>query len=193
MDSFEARLATLERTLRIQRVGLLFLASSIAIGAAILSVRAQQTPDTLRARHLIIEDESGRARIRLGAPLPGSGTPRTGMRITDTRGFERLGLNLFDDGRMVVGSMGRHRRAAASAISSASTWWPTATAAATSCSRTADRPWSRACTWMPRIRRSWNSAISRGRHPCVAESAWAARTVLADAVLTFPVRPASPA
>ena len=51
----------------------------------------------------IVEDEAGRARIRLGAPLPGRGTPRTGLRITDTRGFERLGLNLFDDGRMVVG------------------------------------------------------------------------------------------
>jgi hypothetical protein len=103
MDNFEARLASLERTLRFQRVGLIFLAVTLAVGATIPSVRAQQTPDTLRARHLIIEDESGRARIRLGAPLPGSGTPRTGLRITDTRGFERLGLNLFDDGRMVVG------------------------------------------------------------------------------------------
>lgn len=103
MDSVEARLAFLERTLRIQRVALIFLACVIAIGSAVPSLRAQQVPDTLRARHLIIEDESGRARIRLGAPLPGSGTPRTGLRITDTRGFERLGLNLFDDGRMVVG------------------------------------------------------------------------------------------
>ena len=103
MDSFEARLASIERTLRFQRVGLIFLTATIVIASAIPSVRAQQTPDTLRAHQLIIEDESGRARIRLGAPLPGSGTPRTGIRITDTRGFERLGLNLFEDGRMVVG------------------------------------------------------------------------------------------
>jgi hypothetical protein len=103
MEKLEARLATLERTLRFQRIVLFGLASMIAVGASLPSVLAQQTPDTLRTRQLIIEDANGRARIRLGAPLPGTGTPRTGLRINDERGFERLGLNLFDDGRMVVG------------------------------------------------------------------------------------------
>jgi hypothetical protein len=103
MDSFEARLGSLERTLRLQHAALIVLGGIIALGTTVPSLRAQQTTDILRTRQLIVEDESGRARIRLGAPLPGSGTPRTGLRITDTRGFERLGLNLFEDGRMVVG------------------------------------------------------------------------------------------
>jgi hypothetical protein len=40
----------------------------------------------------------------MGAPLPSiGGLPRSGIRINDPDGAERLGLNLFDDGRMVVG------------------------------------------------------------------------------------------
>jgi len=42
--------------------------------------------------------------IVIGAPLPAiGGMPRSGIRINDADGFERLGLNLFEDGRMVFG------------------------------------------------------------------------------------------
>jgi hypothetical protein len=102
MHTLELRLRTLERAIRVQRLFIAALAI-IAVAAAVMPlVHAQATPETVRTRHLIVEDEAGRTRIQLGAPLPGSGA-HTGMRITDTKGFERLGLNLFDDGRMVVG------------------------------------------------------------------------------------------
>ena len=103
MESVETRLARLERAGRYQRITIASLLIVIAAVGAVPGSSAQQPTDTIRARNLIIEDAAGRPRIRLGAPLPGSGTPRTGMRITDDRGFERLGLNLFDDGRMVLG------------------------------------------------------------------------------------------
>ena len=107
MEPVQTRLARLERSIRHQRfaiVGLLVVTVGVAVMPLSSAQQSTDQPvDTIRARNLIIEDATGRPRIRLGAPLPGSGTPRTGMRITDTRGFERLGLNLFDDGRMVVG------------------------------------------------------------------------------------------
>ena len=102
MTQLEARLAGVERQLRILRLAL-GVATALLATATIPPLLARQAPADIRTRNLVIEDENGRPRIRLGAPLPGSGTPRTGLRITDTRGFERLGLNLFDDGRMVVG------------------------------------------------------------------------------------------
>jgi len=103
MTQLEARLAAVERQLRILRLAVVVGIALLACTAAFPSLLARQAPADIRTRNLVIEDEGGRPRIRLGAPLPGSGTPRTGLRITDTRGFERLGLNLFDDGRMVVG------------------------------------------------------------------------------------------
>ena len=103
MDRLEQRLARLEHQVRRQRLAFGAMLCLSAFVAIVPSLTAQQPGDTIRTRQLIVEDESGRARIRMGAPLPGTGTPRTGLRISDTRGFERLGLNLFDDGRMVVG------------------------------------------------------------------------------------------
>jgi len=104
MDPVETRLARLERSIRYQRVAIVVLLLTIAAMALMPGSSAQQPADTIRARNLIIEDADGKPRIRLGAPLSGmGGEPRTGLRITDARGFERFGLNLFDDGRMVVG------------------------------------------------------------------------------------------
>src|SRR6478672_6128400 len=103
MTQLEIRLAAVERQLRIARLALVAAFALLVGTAALPAVVARQTPADVRTRNLVIEDENGRPRIRLGAPLSGSGTPRTGLPITDTRGFERLGLNLFDDGRMVVG------------------------------------------------------------------------------------------
>ena len=105
MNDLHARVAELERSVRRQRLGLLLLGVLACALVSIPSSQAQQGAETIRAKGLIIEDDSGRPRILLGAPLPsqGTGEPRAGMRINDTRGFERLGLSLYDSGRMVVG------------------------------------------------------------------------------------------
>jgi len=103
MEHLVARLAAVERQLRIQRLVFGVALAVLAGAGAIPSLMARQVPGEVRTRSLVVEDGNGRPRIRAGAPLPGSGSPRTGLRITDTRGFERLGLNLFGDGRMVVG------------------------------------------------------------------------------------------
>jgi hypothetical protein len=103
MEHLDQRVTTLERQLRRQRYTSLAILALVAFALSLPSLEAQQPADTLRTRRLIVEDESGRPRITLGAPLTGIGTARTGLRISDTKGFERLGMNLFDDGRMVVG------------------------------------------------------------------------------------------
>ena len=65
-------------------------------------------PQVLKARGLIIVDERGRERIFIGAPVPdpkegARRTPATGMTINDPAGFERFGLGLFDDNRLIMG------------------------------------------------------------------------------------------
>ena len=99
------RVAVLERESRRLR-RMLALAVTVALVFSVWNSRsnAQPSADSLRVRGLIVEDGNGRPRISLGAPLAGmGGTPRTGMRITDPRGFERFGVGLFDDGRLVMG------------------------------------------------------------------------------------------
>ena len=100
-----ARLAHLERSLRRQRLAL-GLFAVLVLGAALTpATRAQPAvTDVIRTRNLVVEDALGRPRIVMGAPLPAiGGMPRSGIRINDADGFERLGLNLFEDGRMVFG------------------------------------------------------------------------------------------
>jgi hypothetical protein len=99
------RLARLEQSLRRQRLVMSVL-GAIAVSAWLMPVTGAQqaVSDTIRTRTLIVEDVQGRPRIVMGAPLPSiGGLPRSGIRINDPDGAERLGLNLFDDGRMVVG------------------------------------------------------------------------------------------
>ena len=62
----------------------------------------------LRARGLIIVDERGRERIFIGSPVPdpkdgARRKPATGITINDPAGFERFGLGLFEDNRMIMG------------------------------------------------------------------------------------------
>ena len=104
-DVLGARIAELERAIQRQRIGLVLIGSLVCAAVTMPSSQAQQTTDTVRTRNLIIEDATGRPRILMGAPLPSQGTSelRTGMRINDARGFERLGLSLFDEGRIVLG------------------------------------------------------------------------------------------
>jgi hypothetical protein len=103
-----ARIDRLERRLRVLGVVSVVLAS-IAISAITLpSVNAQGQPSVVRARGLIIVDDQGRDRIIIGAPVPNPregvrSSPATGMVINDAAGYERFGLGLFDDNRVVMG------------------------------------------------------------------------------------------
>lgn len=70
--------------------------------------QSNNAPQVLKARGLIIVDERGRERIFIGAPVPDPKdgkrrTPETGITINDPSGFERFGLGLFDDNRLVMG------------------------------------------------------------------------------------------
>jgi hypothetical protein len=63
---------------------------------------------TIRARRIVLEDEHGRERIILGAPIPDPSegiriSPTVGMMIMDTAGFEPFGLGLQENGRIVMG------------------------------------------------------------------------------------------
>lgn len=87
---------------------------SVALGALLAMVSlggwiaGPRTQEVIRARTVIIEDDRGRDRVVLGAPVPSAlGTtrisPSTGMVINDTAGHERFGLGLMENGRMGMG------------------------------------------------------------------------------------------
>jgi hypothetical protein len=70
--------------------------------------QASSAAQVLRARGLIIVDERGRERIFIGSPVPdpkegGRRKPATGITINDPAGFERFGLGLFEDNRVIMG------------------------------------------------------------------------------------------
>jgi hypothetical protein len=70
---------------------------------------AEQTPQVIRARGLIIVDDQGRERIIMGSPVPDPPhigkriSPGHGMIILDEKGYERFGLGLMDNGNMGMG------------------------------------------------------------------------------------------
>jgi hypothetical protein len=97
------RITRLESECRRLRLGLLLLAVVFVTTITTLSTSAQTT-DVLRLRGLIIEDEAGRPRVVLGAPIPENRqTTRTGLKILDETGVERLGMNLLSNNSMVLG------------------------------------------------------------------------------------------
>ena len=99
------RLTRLESECRRLRIALVLLAVFLVAAATTLHPRAQQqASDILRARGLIIEDDAGRPRVVLGAPMPEERTTnRTGLKILDESGLERLGMNLFSNGSVGLG------------------------------------------------------------------------------------------
>ena len=104
-----ARINRLERKLRVLG-GIIVGLALVAISAvAFPSAAAQgQQPQVLRARALVIVDEQGRDRIVIGAPVPNPkegmrSSPSIGMVINDPAGYERFGLGLTDDNRMMMG------------------------------------------------------------------------------------------
>ena len=88
-----------ERTLRFGCVGLVMLTAALT---SLPGSQAQQPAGPLRVRGLIVEDAGGRDRIVLGAPMPGS-SGRSGIRINDSNGVERMGLSLTESGSIVLG------------------------------------------------------------------------------------------
>src|SRR5262245_24437709 len=98
------RLTRLESECRRLRVAVLLMAVVAIAIATTLHPRAQQGAGVLRARGLIIEDDAGRPRVVLGAPIPENrSTTRSGLKILDGSGVERLGMSLLSNGSMVLG------------------------------------------------------------------------------------------
>ncbi len=105
MDSpadLHRRLVVLEARERIVRIGFVILLAVVAVSNGMPEPHAQQPVGPLRVRGLIVEDANGRDRIVLGAPMAGS-SGRSGIRINDANGVERMGLALLESGSLVVG------------------------------------------------------------------------------------------
>jgi hypothetical protein len=105
-DSLELRVATLARQVRGLQLAL--GAILVAVPGLLVSIDASaQDPKTLRLRSLVIEDEAGRNRIVMGAPIPEPEgrriSPSVGLAINDENGAERFGVGLQANGRMVMG------------------------------------------------------------------------------------------
>jgi hypothetical protein len=100
--ALEARLARLERRVRVYQRGALFIAAALVAYACATVPQAAAdagpaTPDVLRVRGLVIVDDQGRDRISIGAPWPAprgrtSALQGVGMLIVDTAGVDRLNV-----------------------------------------------------------------------------------------------------
>ena len=102
------RLAARLQALEAQVLLLKLLAAGAVVGSAVLATathtQAQQAPDALRVRQLIVEDTDGRARIVLGDLDAAGNNRRVGIRLNDPKGAERVGLSYRqDDGSVVFG------------------------------------------------------------------------------------------
>ena len=98
------RIARLET--RSRRLQFTVTALAVLLGASVTTLRpsAQQTTDVLRVKGLIVEDATGSARIVLGAPIAeGPNSRRTGVKILDASGAERMGLSVLNNGDAVIG------------------------------------------------------------------------------------------
>ena len=107
-EELRYRIESLERRVRSGR----FVSAALVAGMLGLSLASwtssAQDARIVRVRTLIVEDEQGRDRVILGAPVPdlkGGGriSPSVGLVINDPDGLERFGLGLQANGRMVMG------------------------------------------------------------------------------------------
>ena len=98
------RIVQLEQRIQRTRIATVLLATMVVapwvIGAT--SRAPAQVQDVVRTRMLVLEDSSGHARIRLGAPLP-DGREEVGMQIMSPGGAEQFGLGLRQDGAVSMG------------------------------------------------------------------------------------------
>lgn len=93
----------LEHQLRWFKIAAVVLAVLAVVFALAPRPAAQQPPDTMRVRQLIVEDANGRPRVVIG-PLDAPGSyRRIGMKINDPNGAERFGVSYMEDGRMGLG------------------------------------------------------------------------------------------
>ena len=107
-EQMNARIDRLERRLRVLGIATTAFAIVALSALTLPSVTAQGQAQVLRARGLIIVDEQGRDRIVIGSPVPDPKegkrlNPSTGMVINDVNGYERFGLGLTQDNRMLMG------------------------------------------------------------------------------------------
>ena len=104
LQSLSDRVARLESNGRRLRLTIAALAVFLGASLTTLHPRAQQPAEILRVKGLIVEDESGRARIVLGAPIAeGTASRRTGIKILDAAGVERIGISALTNGDAVIG------------------------------------------------------------------------------------------
>jgi hypothetical protein len=108
LEGLRDRIDALERLIRRRRQ--LTIALLLGIAALWFSTSMGNAQDTrvVRVRTLIVEDESGRDRVVLGAPVPdikggGRASPSVGLVINDANGLERFAVGLQENGRMVMG------------------------------------------------------------------------------------------
>jgi hypothetical protein len=119
-DSYE-RQNKLERQVR--TLTILCLVLSLGLIATIITIRAtpvqaQTVTEILRARGLIIEDEDGRARIIIGAPVPQVGgrrrsDPASGIVVLSETGVDRVAIGYPAPSPQIEGSV--HPRVAGQA------------------------------------------------------------------------------
>jgi hypothetical protein len=96
--------------LQLRRCRGLIAVLACLVGVATVStwMACARGPAILRARGLVIEDERGRDRVVLGAPVPDPAagermSPSVGLVINDEHGNERFGLGLDGNSRMGMG------------------------------------------------------------------------------------------
>ena len=98
------RIAQLEQRIQRTRIGTALLALGLIAPWVIGAVGhpSAQVQDVLRTHLLVIEDSTGHARIRLGAPMPDR-RDEVGMQILNPVGLEQVGLGLRTDGSVSMG------------------------------------------------------------------------------------------
>ena len=101
-EALNRRMLAIESRERSLRAGFVILLILLAVSIWMPRSQAQRAPEPLRVRSLIVEDANGKDRIVLGAPMAGS-SGRSGLRINDENGVERVGLSLLTSGSVVFG------------------------------------------------------------------------------------------
>jgi hypothetical protein len=105
-STIEARIARLERSLRITRWMAAVSGCALLTLAGVQCARPASTVlDEVRARRIALVDDEGRVRVEL-AQDPKNTDRRArsaGLRIFDNTGHERGGSSTFDDGSVVLG------------------------------------------------------------------------------------------
>jgi hypothetical protein len=104
IESLEARMASLERSVRRTRIALVALGVAVAavMGTQLLR-RPARISDEIRTRRLAIIDDAGRVQVEIAQdPMNTDRRARSaGLRVFDSTGHERGGFATFDDGSVV--------------------------------------------------------------------------------------------